>query len=261
MALHLTGISTRAKLVMIGLADCSNDDTFTCYPSRKHLAQIGDCSVDTVDRAVKELTEALLIDVQPQYRDGTDRVPSVNLYRVFPSFDPSRKIAATRENAAGGITAELRPGSGQERGQGSRTPEERVAARDAAIVEPSYEPESVVVAVRGVDLLDGLKARADGAINLTSGHVHHAGELSRLLRGGCTSEDIENATDAITANFKARRKTFSSWAVISELAVEMRDRRLAGVPEPKAPTTPTPRYAPAESPTAVVQRLAKEGRI
>lgn len=254
MALHLSGISTRAKLVMIGLCDCSNDDSFTCYPSRKLLAQIGDCSVDTVDRAIKELIDADLIDVQHQFRDDGDRIPSANLYRVFPHFDPSRKTAATPQKVA----AEVRPGPPQDCGQGSRTLAGRVAARDAATNEPSYEPVNHIVpsarAPVSKDDIAALINRAGDACNPTCASLHHGADLNRLLRGGCDwDEDILPAVDRLAASFRGRGKRFGTWDLLVEHAVENRDRRLAGLPASK-PTTGGGRAGYADT----ITRIAKE---
>lgn len=259
MALHLTGISTRAKLVMIGLCDCANDDSFTCYPSRKHLASIGDCSVDTVDRALKELADVLLIDRQPQFADDNDRIPTVNLYRVFPTFDPSRKTAATphtpSRNIAQGVTAEMRLPSPH-----SYAP--TVAAQDAATKEPSLEPYAVA-AIGGREvmaLVDEALAIASGAANLTSADVHHGRVFRQLLAAGCTRDDVIDAVTGLSAAYRERKRTFHSWAVVTDVAQQNRDKRITGLAPPR-PEEPRRFAASAESPTAIVQRLAREGRI
>lgn len=264
MALHLSGISTRAKLVMIGLCDCANDDTFDCFPSRKHLASIGDCSVDTVDRALRELGDALLIEIQPQYRDEGSRVPAANLYRVFPSFDPSRKSAATpREvgrNIAPGAAAIVRLPTPQ-------ADAARVAARDAATKEPSIEPESIVSSSPSVpvskQVIEALIARCDGGCDPTAAALHHGADLNRMLRAGCDwVEDIEPAADRVTASFKAKGKRFRSWELLVEHAVDFRDRRLAGLPAPQ-PVSAQPRPISNRRPSmaTVVSRMRAEGKL
>lgn len=109
-------------------------------------------------------------------------------------------------------------------------------------------------------MIEEAQARAGDAINLTSGDVHHGGVLRQLIEGGCEWQDILDAIDALSASMKAKGKRFHSWVIIRDRAVQNRDRRLAGLPDPQEPTAPAHRYA-SESPSAVVQRLAKEGRI
>jgi hypothetical protein len=86
-------------------------------------------------------------------------------------------------------------------------------------------------------MIDALIARAGDGCNPTHGDVHSGAELTRLLRGGCTWEDIEFATDRLAASFRRRGQRFGTWTLLEEHAVKIRDRRLAGLP---APTTPSP---------------------
>jgi hypothetical protein len=259
MALHLSGISTRAKLVMIGLCDCANDDTFDCFPSRKHLAQIGDCSTDTVDRALRELADALLVEVQPQYRDEGSRIPTANLYRVFPAFDPSRKSAATpREDTripAQRVSAVVRLPTPQ---AGAAT----LAARDAATNEPSIEPSSVVSCSAdgptipvSKQVIEALIERCGDGCDSTAASLHHGADLNRMLRAGCDwVEDIEPAADRVAASFRAKGKRFRSWELLIEHAVDFRDRRLAGLPAPQPVTEQTKRTGKADA-GAVIDRI------
>lgn len=261
MALHVHGVSTRAKLVLIGLCDCANDDTFTCYPSRKHLAGIGDCSVDTVDRALKELDRAGYIDMQPQFVEGSEsRIPSVNLYRVFPAFDPSRKNAATpptpSRNIAARAAAEMRPPS-------PHSYAATVAARDAATKEPSLEPESyrLVSAPVSKDAIEFLIIRAGDACDPTAPSLHHGADLNRLLRGGCSwDDDILPAVDQLAASFRRRRARFGTWSLLSEHALRNRDLRLAGVAAPEPVGEPR-RQGGRVSIAAVVDRMEAEGKL
>lgn len=265
MALHLSGISTRAKLVMIGLCDCANDDTFACFPSRKHLAAIGDCSVDTVDRALKELADASLVDVQCQFKDDGGRIPAANLYRVFPAFDPSRKNAATPQEPsripAQRAAADVRLGWPQ---AGAA----RVAARDAATKEPSIEPEVVVSSSSASvpvskQVIEALIARCDGGCDPTAAALHHGADLNRMLRAGCDwVDDIEPAADRVTASFKAKGKRFRSWELLVEHAIDFRDRRLAGLPAPQ-PVSEQPRPTSNRRPSmaTVVNRMRAEGKL
>lgn len=232
MALEIGGISTRAKLVLIGLANCASDETFECFPGRKHLAKVGDCSVDTVDRALKELAENHLIEVNHQWLDDKERVPTANSYRLFPWFDPSRKNAATPAHVAAqvrpGVTAELRPPS--------RTDAPTLAARDAATNEPSKEPSGSVVQVPvSKATIDWLVDRLGDKADTISGHLRSGHILNALLRAGCDwAEDIVQAADHLALTWKSR-EPIRSWKPIEEHALRLRDYRLAGLPPPQAP--------------------------
>lgn len=59
------------KLVLIALADFA-DDNNQCFPSRKRLAAIGMCSIDTVDRSIKRLMDLGMISKteRPAERGG-----------------------------------------------------------------------------------------------------------------------------------------------------------------------------------------------
>ena len=61
----VTGLT---KLVLLTLADVANQEDKTWY-SRKHLAQRATVSVATLDRAVRELQELKLVDVQQRHRE------------------------------------------------------------------------------------------------------------------------------------------------------------------------------------------------
>lgn len=84
------------------------------------------------------------------------------------------------------------------------------------------------------------QARADGAINLTSGDVHHAAVFNRLENAGCEWPDILAAIDKTAATFRAKGKLFRSWVIIEEHALAMRDLRLKPLPEPSNGHRSTP---------------------
>jgi hypothetical protein len=85
--------------------------------------------------------------------------------------------------------------------------------------------------------IDALIRRAGEGCDPTAPGVHHGADLNRLLRGGCDwALDIEPAVDKLSASFLRRGKRFSTWALLEEHAIEFRDRRLAGLPAPVAPS-------------------------
>lgn len=97
------------KLILIALADFA-DDANQCYPSRKRLATIGMCSVDTVDRSIKRLMELGMLSKSERAAErgglssniytlhvDTISLPSRNLRPPLaaPCGHPQPQIAAT----------------------------------------------------------------------------------------------------------------------------------------------------------------------
>lgn len=272
LAIDVSGVSPRAKLILIGLANSAGEDTFVCHPSRKHLARAGDCSVDTVDRALRELVDAGLIEKAERERDGS-RAQTSNEYRVFPSETPGRKNAAPYENPA----AETRP-LGRNLAAAppaeTRPPQPQSyaappAARDAAPYEPlsepleSYRPASAgVTSPIGKEQIAGLIERAGDACNPACGSLHHGADINRLLRAGCDWEDdILPAVDRLAASFRSRGKRFGTWDLLREHALENRDRRLAGLPAPSQPQASPARSAGRTGAAAIIDRMVAEGKL
>lgn len=262
MALGVKGISPRAKLVLIAVANSADEATFFGFPSRRHLADAADCSIDTVDRCLRELADEGYIKKTERERDD-GRGQTSNLYRVFPQFDPSRKnaeggkIAATpsREIAEGG-NADVRPPEPQ----AYAAPP---AAKDAAPKEPLSEPVGVVVlAPVSRERIDGLVDRLGAKANVSAGELRHGAILNQLLRGGCDwFEDIEPAADALAASWN-RRDGINSWVLIQERALRLRDMRLSGVRPPEPVTQQArPIHGRRPSMATVVTRMRAEGKL
>lgn len=78
-AFHQTVGDPTSKLILIAIADhCDHNNE--CWPSRGLLATYAECSVDTIDRRIKEMIEKGLIEKEPQTRaNGSD---TSNRYRL-----------------------------------------------------------------------------------------------------------------------------------------------------------------------------------
>lgn len=250
-ALRVGGLTPRAKLVLIGLADGADRATWSCYPSRKTLAEVGDCSVDTVDRAMKELIHAGHIKVSGRTRNGGGQ--SSNLY----TLTPSRNYAAPPPPAA-----DLRPSPPAEMPRGEpHSYAAGGAASGAAPYEPSLEP-SINNRIASKDQINSLIERAGDACDPTAPGLHHGADLNRMIRGGCDwSADIEPAVDQLAASFRRRGRRFATWALLEEHAVQNRDRRLAGLPAPQKPTTAQSTSGRRVSAASVITRMIEEGKI
>lgn len=104
------------KLVLLALADYA-DENWQSFPSRRRLAERAECSVDSVDRALKRLEAAGLIG-PPQRRPHDRGGLSSNLYTLlWDAHPPSRN---------------LRPPLAADCGQSGRTHAATLAAQAAA---------------------------------------------------------------------------------------------------------------------------------
>jgi len=260
MALSITGISPRAKLVLLALCNSAAEDTFEGFPSRRHLALAADCSKDTVDRCLRELEDVLLITTtRDRMRDDGGGSTS-NLYRVFPQHDPSGKSAAPPSKqgrkSAQGVDAET--GS-----PGPHPDAAPLAAYSAAPKEPSVKGSHIVSSpfVATKAMIEGLIERAGEGCDPTAAGVHHGSDLNRLVRGGCDWEDdICPAVDKLAASFRRRGQRFGTWSLLEEHALQNRDRRLAGVADPK-PAAEQPRRTGQESMASTIRRVAAENNL
>ncbi len=57
-----------------------SDSNGQCYPSRDTIAENCNVSVDTIDNAMKELKNAGLVEVTPQFYEGAQKT---NLYKLI----------------------------------------------------------------------------------------------------------------------------------------------------------------------------------
>lgn len=105
-----SAISDRAVRLYAILSRYADSDGF-CWPSRRTLADRLRCSVDTLDRTVRELVETSILEVSARYDDAGDRTSNGYLVRrLAPAPMPvgGRTAAATgsRTDAeTGGRTA------------------------------------------------------------------------------------------------------------------------------------------------------------
>ncbi len=243
-ALTVRGISPRAKLVLISLANSADQDTWRCFPSRKTLAEAADCSVDTVDRCLRELMEEGVIERQKRLRENGSQTSNEYALRrgrtnaAAPCLDAAPPAAHARLPQPQGFAA---PPAADVR---------------LAIEEPSYEPSEEAAAATAraptrdpwPDRLAEAHAILGSAVNLTAGGMHTWGPLKALCEPAtgppCAWDDVLDALRQIAARFQARGQTLNSWThpAVKELAIAARDARLAGNPE-IAHVSPEPRHS------------------
>lgn len=230
------------RLVLLTMASRANDDGTGIYASFATMARDCELSRATVKRTIKELEDDGLVrqvGTRPCANGKTnDYTISVRRISALPDIKKHRGQSEpgserTRLNDVNPV--QPAPGSASEPGS-ERTPT-RVTVTPKPILEPissSYHPRAGANVSK--EDIAALIARAGDACNPTHADVHHGADLNRLLRGGCEWEaDILPAVDKLAASFLARGKRFSTWALLTEHAIQNRDRRLAGLPEPRAP--------------------------
>lgn len=244
MALEVRGVTPRAKIVLIAICNCANEYTFEGWPPRKDLARVAECSLDTVDRCVRELVDADLLAKTERER-GDGRGLTSNLYRVFPMHDPSRKDAATprRTGAERGERTDAATPAAPVRPPWPQADAATLAARVAAPKEPSREPLAIPAplgarAAHDPELWNArlleAKARAGKWLRGTNPVCHTYLGLRNLCEPAagepCDWEaDVLPAIDLIAA----RGKYFDTWDYVGRIAVENRDKRLVGLPDPQ----------------------------
>lgn len=123
------------KLILIALGNYA-DDSDQCFPSRRTLARIAMCSLDTVDRSIKRLEAAGM--VRKEARQGARGLTS-NAYQLC--MDPSRNLRPPQEATEDEtLAAGVRPPQPQIAATLAVSGAATLAARAAATYEPSLEP-------------------------------------------------------------------------------------------------------------------------
>ena len=138
------------KLVLIAVANFAGDD-HSSHPSRKTVADMAMCSLDTVDRALKRLEESGLLTKTARVHEKGG--PASNVYTLPLAAQGSRNLRPAAP-CGEGVAAEVRPGQ-------PHNDAARVAAQDAATKEPLKEPskEPTPIAPKGGPTpMDALKA-------------------------------------------------------------------------------------------------------
>lgn len=262
-ALSVPVKSTAHKAVLIVIANYADADGF-CWPSQKRVAKEAACSERTVRNVLKEFEDEGVIARETRRRpDRTFTTDGIVL-----AMKPAAKSADGLDQRQSEPTAN--PADGKIR--------PKPAANPAGLTsfEPTTEPSILMRRAQARDAdwqklwsgrLKDAQARSGDGINLTSGDVHHLAIFTALCEP-VTGEpcdwdlDVLPSIDALAASCKSTGRPFRTWKGVSERAIENRDRRLAGMPEPRRVALVANNTRPnAESPTSVVQRLAKEGRI
>lgn len=228
-------------------------------PTNVQLARLLSIDLNLIAPLIGELEENCVFS-----RDDAGVIFSRRMVRDAEQSDEGRENIKKRwgnqAKSRGVTSAPNRPPN--------RLDEEKTPADPITKSQISESDNVVVVARAGAPdfkaMIKEAQARAGAACNLTSGNVHHVADLRRLVDAGCDWEaDVLPAIDRLAASFIAKRKQFSSWTLITEAAVENRDRRLAGLPEPQAPQQRAASNGSGRAPSAatVINRMIAEGKL
>jgi len=142
------------KLILISLADYAGHD-HTCFPSRKKLAEVGMCSLDTVDRANKRLEARGLIRKDRRLHEAGGLASNCYVLCVDgvaancgeDDAEDSRTERPGQPHDAARVTA-------QDCGEGSRMG----CGHKEPLQEPPQEPRTPLPPKGGPTPLDALKA-------------------------------------------------------------------------------------------------------
>jgi hypothetical protein len=138
--LLVADVSDRAVRLYAVLARYA-DQAGECWPMRRTLADRLGCSVDSVDRAVRELKKAGAVRVEPRRTAGGDQTSNtytvVRLPRGAPAAEPRPPL---RADAAQNESHELEPGN-DSRGDPRTSPDERATVVADAEGTPSQRAD------------------------------------------------------------------------------------------------------------------------
>lgn len=231
-AFALRGVSPTEKLVALALANYA-DPHGRCWPSHSCMAADTGLSERTILTALKGLEAYGLLSRQERRR--TDGSRSSDLITL--SFGGGEMVSPRGEA--------LSPGGGE------------TVAGGGEMVSPltTFEPP-----INRKITLQGVREAAGDALASMATHPNIASiaPLLVLMAGEKPCDPEQDVYPAIVAAAAWHRSrdgpgSMTSWTTAAKIAVQNRDRRLAGNPEPKAP------HERPDTPSA--KRAAREGNL
>lgn len=227
-----------AKAVLVCLADYA-DENACAWPSISRLAREVQVSERTVQRCLKALADAgLVVREDWNYPNGSTAPTRYHLQlrgvtgcRGATQQSPGGDTAVT-----GGVTL--------------------LSPHNEPPYEPSVASDDTGAAPDWVARLREARDLAADALDDTSPAVHHARDLRMLCEAEepCTWGEVLDAIRAEAAKARTRGKRLRSWTWVRDTALQFRDRRLAGLPQPQA-VNANERSRPDPRQAAFVDRL------
>ena len=226
------GITSTEKLLLLALANFANEQ-MECFPSQKRLAE-DTCMTDrTVRAAFRSLEDKGLVERSERRRaDGyraSDRIV-LHLFTVSEDgispeafspeiISPEICVNSHRKNASISPEGDSAPTTLEPSGNRNRNLDV-INARERSSKELHAEAVEA----------------ADGAADLTVPGMHHVRDLLALVEPAsgepCEWGEVLDAIRMVAFRQRKRGKTIRSWSWVAEDALALRDRRLAGLPDP-----------------------------
>jgi Helix-turn-helix domain len=160
------GISDRAlRLYCVLCRHANADKGDTAWPARSTLARRLNCTVDTVDRAIRQLVEASAISVEKRISSHGD--PDSNLYTVHV-VPPE------------GVAAQMRPPGRTVAATGSRSAAARGSRTDAALTKASRNESQLNESSQPAAPIDVSEASATPPVAVPEKGLHDA--IDKIMR-------------------------------------------------------------------------------
>lgn len=238
-AMVLRGVSASEKLLLLVLANYA-DDSMSCWPSHKRLADDTCLSQRTILSLLKSLQDRRVISRKERFRRDGSRTSDV----ITLHFSGEVASPPPEDSDTGPVKSTTPGGAG---------------ISPLTTFEPTTEPseELTVVAQRGLApdwqsrLIEASRAAA-GMIDQTSTGTMHAGDLRALCEPvagePCEWPEVLDAIRVCAARAKVRGKPIRSWSWVKDDALALRDKRLTA-------SNPAPREA-HEQPSRPDAKLA-----
>jgi hypothetical protein len=235
-AMGMSGVTASEKLLLLVLANYA-DDSMTCWPSHKRLADDTCLSQRTVLTLLKALEERGVVDRKERLRkDGSRSSDSITLHLSGEVISPPPEIGDT------GVGKLATPGG------------EMVSPLTTfePTIEPSVETDDVDAGEPDWDArLEEATRIAGSALDLTQAALWTYRDLRALCepRSGepCEWDEVLDAIRFRSAKVSGRAaQKIRSWTWVKDQALAYRDRRLAGLRAPEAVATGPPNSFLAE---------------
>jgi len=228
-AFAIRGLSPSEKLTLLALANFA-DDRMICWPSQATMAECTELSERTIWACMRSLEQAGIISRTKRHRpDGTRASDVVRLnFALVVARTPPVDISTTRKSCEM-INPQI-------------ASDQPATVAGLTTFEPPLEEPVEASSPRTREAvwserLDEAKAAGGDGLNLTIPALHTYRDLIGLCEPSsgepCSWDEVLDAIRLEAAKARTRGKPIKSWLWVHESAIAMRDRRLAGLPQPR----------------------------
>lgn len=189
------GLGHAVKMTLLALADIA-DTEGQCWPKRKSLADMLECSVDTIDRHMRELMSLGLIE--KEHRQLESGASTSNMYRLMMPLGEGRKSTA------------LGPHSRAARGPHSSAAQG--AAYGAAPIEPLIEPSLNIVAAEAAPKPSKKAAKAKARTSLSEEWKLGDSDRQYALSEGVPAARLEREAQRFRDHHISKGSLMADWS-------------------------------------------------